>query len=133
MRISDWSSDVCSSDLPPREFRERILACILEVLRGMAARRPLFLAVEDLHWADATTLDLIARMAEGLADTPVLLVATSRPPALAAFADRADVRRVTLGRSEEHTSELPSLMRNSYAVFWLENKKENRTQPHSHT
>src|SRR3546814_1220396 len=38
--------------------------------------------------------------------------------------DRKVERSTTLvARSEEHTSELPSLMRNSYAVFWLKNKK----------
>src|SRR3546814_5750208 len=37
------------------------------------------------------------------------------------------------GRSEEHTSELQSLMRISYAVFWLTKKTQNNTHLHTHT
>src|SRR3546814_9129428 len=40
------------------------------------------------------------------------------------------VRRLTAGRSEEHTSELQSLMRISYAVFCLKNKKRTKKQKH---
>src|SRR3546814_10382008 len=52
-------------------------------------------------------------------------------PAGPAEADRLDVRRERCRRSEEHTSELQSLMRISYAVFCL--KKKNNTSHKSHT
>src|SRR3546814_3729564 len=42
-------------------------------------------------------------------------------------ASRRDARLVDLARSEEHTSELQSLMRISYAVFCLKKKKQNQT------
>src|SRR3546814_2566935 len=44
-----------------------------------------------------------------------------------------DVSGLLPGRSEEHTSELQSLMRISYAVFCLKKKKQKRSQHHSHT
>src|SRR3546814_2432534 len=43
-----------------------------------------------------------------------------------------EIMQVTIRRSEEHTSELQSLMRISYAVFCLKKKKKKKTQ-HSHT
>src|SRR3546814_4262321 len=88
MRISDWSSDVCSSDLDHRRVdRERDRA--------------------DAHllWLD----DPFAADLPGGRDGALL--------------DRVAVP----GRSEEHTSELQSLMRISYAVFCL--KKKTTTNP----
>src|SRR3546814_6959795 len=45
---------------------------------------------------------------------------------------RGESRRVRQWRSEEHTSELQSLMRNSYAVFCLKKKKQSKTKEHTH-
>src|SRR3546814_8875856 len=51
--------------------------------------------------------------------------------AVALVEGRVVHRRGQLGRSEEHTSELQSLMRNSYAVFCLKKKKTPQEQPHT--
>src|SRR3546814_4702323 len=51
---------------------------------------------------------------------------------IAALKDRAVRRRRRRGRSEEHTSELQSLMRISYAVFCLKTKKKNKTKQKEH-
>src|SRR3546814_6805124 len=101
MRISDWSSDVCSSDLPeltdsvesstgaPSEITIRILRS-----SGRASRR--------------------------------LCAHSSASPSI-----------FSLSRSEEHTSELQSLMRISYAVLCLKKKKlnyrtlQNKSHPHT--
>src|SRR3546814_4378377 len=90
MRISDWSSDVCSSDLnedPPRVDHLR------QVLMRKVAMEPL------LHTA-AGGLPFGGR--------PQIAVSHHVPFQI---------------RSEEHTSELQSLMRTSYAVFCLKKKK----------
>ncbi len=47
-------------------------------LLAAAARRPLVLVLEDLHWADPASLDLLRPLARGLADAPILLLATYR-------------------------------------------------------
>src|SRR3546814_7556021 len=114
MRISDWSSDVCSSDLaraqiwrPARSAGAASLSDADQFLRvepsearsdgrrraGKAARRRLV----DSQQEDGRG------------------IAGQEPPLLAGAKDR---------RSEEHTSELQSLMRTSYAVFCL--KKKNK-------
>src|SRR3546814_4598198 len=95
MRISDWSSDVCSSDL-----------------NGASEVGGLFLHPA----ARAGGLGLL------LARSRYLFIARHR----ARFGDRilAELR----GRSEEHTSELQSLMRISYAVFCLKKKQKTATR-----
>src|SRR3546814_7699926 len=95
MRISDWSSDVCSSDLSGRAF-----GAASSPPRGRAGRR-------------AARRRSAAR--------------AHRPTRLRGADDRAHIfaaRRKSGRRSEEHTSELQSLMRISYAVFCLKKKKK---------
>src|SRR3546814_6745581 len=91
MRISDWSSDVCSSDLltpviPPADYGT--------------------ISFPEQH--EATVFSVVGHRA-------------NRVP--------RDVFRCDHARSEEHTSELQSLMRISYAVFCL--KKKNKTTLHN--
>src|SRR3546814_6326222 len=131
MRISDWSSDVCSSDLsntrvaaaegratcplPPAHAPPRML---------VSRTRP---AAEAVHVAERLGAELIAMGSAGA-------------KAMAVVRGEADIYLHTGGqyewdncaaaavaaaaglRSEEHTSELQSLMRLSYAVFCLKNK-----------
>src|SRR3546814_4227923 len=100
MRISDWSSDVCSSDLRSRKTpgKRRISA----VRRGQGASGP------------ASNLQNQYRQSSGS-----IVRSNPRPE----YSDRLCCKN----RSEEHTSELQSLMRISYAVFCLKNKLPNKT------
>src|SRR3546814_5778809 len=108
MRISDWSSDVCSSDL--------LLQLGLDVL---GHRHHLF---DALHHASLRLLGSHAvTSASGKASsaaftTGVDLTQSSVSARSFASASRTDGAPA---RSEEHTSELQSLMRSSYAVFCL--------------
>src|SRR3546814_4896182 len=147
MRISDWSSDVCSADLGAEHHSRTIFKLwqwrtmgdgmidadwfarrltrfddtdgdIDQLASRIAAVRTLCFIAQRGDWiADAAgwtqrTLDLETRLSDALH---------------AALAQRFVDRRLALLRSEEHTSELQSLMRISYAVFCL-NKKINN--PH---
>src|SRR3546814_6290555 len=108
MRISDWSSDVCSSDLPGpvvARRQHRRDGDRTDGLRRKCARlslQPRVPAGPDRH-ADARAQGRMT-MAAGLSIFDISGRAMS-----------AQLVR----RSEEHTSELQSLMRNSYAVFCL--------------
>src|SRR3546814_9868159 len=96
MRISDWSSDVCSSDLPAR--------C-------PGAKQP---CAQRGSSVGGTTRSCCAAAEGGYIITKSLGCATLR---------MARARSSSMsGRSEEHTSELQSLMRISYAVFCLKKK-----------
>src|SRR3546814_7922953 len=104
MRISDWSSDVCSSDLRGPTATVNYVAAVMapagiNIATGIAPRWQSFNVIisnvpgpkRTLHWNGA----------------------------------RLDGMYPVSVRSEEHTSELQSLMRISYAVFCLKKKKHN--------
>src|SRR3546814_3899597 len=107
MRISDWSSDVCSSDLHPAHGAGKVDEIGLAPPRAFA---PAVLALFQQRGADH--LGLFQRTARQL--DQVERGAIQHPHQRNAFG---------IGRSEEHTSELQSLMRISYAVFCLKKKK----------
>src|SRR3546814_10787126 len=131
MRISDWSSDVCSSDL---ETEGRARQCPVD------ARRRAHIRTRTA--AAAISARTVRRDAAAGDDRDGAAL-----QALAADRRRADdgARRDGPGhdhpavrqaeaRSEEHTSELQSLMRISYAVFCLKKKKTtNKDRTHSAT
>src|SRR3546814_3671060 len=111
MLISDWSSDVCSSDLVTvRGFvpdnlnlRPNSFDCVIsrESLFCVRDRDALLKEIRDVMkgWGQALITDYV--------------LPTADPPS------------ERIRRSEEHTSELQSLMRISYAVFCLKNKNHN--------
>src|SRR3546814_10480143 len=103
MRISDWSSDVCSSDLLCHHVKE----C------GAADA--------DLS-QDNRRIDRCGRYRRRSNGGPGRIGRVEHPPE--GEARSGDNRG---NRSEEHTSELQSLMRISYAVFCLKKKKQNNT------
>src|SRR3546814_6998583 len=110
MRISDWSSDVCSSDLRKEKRSARratdqsrltssSCTATIRVLKAMQTRS---------RYARARVKMSVFAFPKRFARTPMLL------------------------RSEEHTSELQSLMRISYAVFCLKKKKKTETNKIEH-
>src|SRR3546814_3438568 len=127
MRISDWSSDVCSSDLPYPAPRPRPLSAAHEQpvhLEELVA----FEVGEPLRQAD-TAIAVPFEHVEQHAEARCALVERGQTHL---EQDRGDIGERLLRalqhlefRSEEHTSELQSLMRISYAVFCLKKKKQH--------
>src|SRR3546814_2293671 len=121
MRSSDWSSDVCSSDLPT-DRADHALA--FHARGGLDRIRP-------LHALGMEPLDPLHRLGHGqsqrrrdselgqgklaLVDEQVFQVGAVEP-------HRQLAQGSIAARSEEQTSELQSLMRNSHAVFSLKKK-----------
>jgi class 3 adenylate cyclase/tetratricopeptide (TPR) repeat protein len=82
------------SALDAREMRTAMLNLLEDLLVADPARHPLLLIVEDLHWADPTTLELLDRMITNPRRLPVMLVLTFRPgfqPRWTAARDRAEI------------------------------------------
>src|SRR3546814_8127847 len=141
MRISDWSSDVCSSDLVAREAAKirdpvalgRLTDSLTRQRRAARAKdvQGFFSLDEEFHQslAEAAGRPAAWRAVEdakpqmdrvrylSMEDATPLAVLVRQHAAIVAAVNDGD------GRSEEHTSELQSLMRISYAVFCLKKKK----------
>jgi class 3 adenylate cyclase/predicted ATPase len=66
-------------DLPPQRRREALLAALLRRSRGLAARRPLLVLVEDAHWLDPTTREFLDLLVGEVPAMPALVVITHRP------------------------------------------------------
>src|SRR3546814_9768126 len=133
MRISDWSSDVCSSDLTEHSAFDLAVPAqgLLTLVRVIDDR------VRVVDWAHRLQrVDGLPGNIAKFGDPPTDVCAVGIE--LLPLRDRvedAEERRsirtrpgsplppVLIGRSEEHTSELQSLMRISYAVFCLQKKK----------
>src|SRR3546814_1104347 len=115
MRISDWSSDVCSSDLSWRQPHFETVDHQL-CLSQLHPRRK--------HQPHLLVLCSIVRNA---CDNPLEIPVAGVWKALHLYRDRLPLPHEpnVLVRSEEHTSELQSLMRTSYAVFCLKKKNRN--------
>jgi predicted ATPase len=65
--------------LPPEELRRRQLAALTNWIVAGARAQPVVLALEDLHWADPTTLELMRGVAERGALAPLFVLTTARP------------------------------------------------------
>jgi class 3 adenylate cyclase/tetratricopeptide (TPR) repeat protein len=68
-----------SPDPPPQVIQERIRGAVAELLERLAAEGPLALALDDLHWADASSLALVERLLELAGRAPILIVLVARP------------------------------------------------------
>jgi len=84
--------------LSPEQRRRRLLATLVEWVLGAARVQPLVVATEDLHWADASTLELIQILVEQGATARLLLLYTARPEFRAQWPPRAHYTQVTLSR-----------------------------------
>ena len=68
-----------ATTLPPEELRRRQLAALTNWVMAGARVQPVVLALEDLHWADPTTLDVLRGIAERGALAPLFVLTTARP------------------------------------------------------
>src|SRR3546814_4413700 len=109
MRISDWSSDVCSSDLPIKHSKSPLIHSFWLDALGLDAS----------YRATHVTPDGLAGFFDERRADPDWRGCNITLPHKQAALDLVEDRR-----SEEHTSELQSLMRISYAVFCLKKQKQ---------
>src|SRR3546814_10367694 len=113
MRISDWSSDVCSSDL-------RIglggAGCLNRLQIGQGCR--VIARLEGGGHFLVLFIETLRELARCIVLVPV--------PAVSQIHARSGFQTKTMNRSEEHTSELQSLIRISYAVLCLTTKRKTK-------
>ncbi|HSA80013.1 MAG TPA: adenylate/guanylate cyclase domain-containing protein [Geminicoccaceae bacterium] len=85
-------------DLTPQAQRARTLEALGTQLLGLAARQSTLLVLEDAHWIDPSTLELVGASLDRVADHRVLMLITSRPDNQPELAAHPHVTRLTLNR-----------------------------------
>ncbi len=85
-------------DLAPPVRRAKTLEMLIKQLTGLAARQPVLVVLEDAHWIDPTTLEMIERSLDVVMDASVMLLLTSRPDNQPELAAHPHVTRLTLNR-----------------------------------
>ncbi len=63
----------------PRTLRDRALTYLIDYFNHLAAIRPIVVLLEDIHWADDSSLDLLDQLVDGLPGLPLLVVCAARP------------------------------------------------------
>ena len=91
-------AEYAPSSLSPEQQRRRLLATLIGWLLGAARAQPLVIVIEDLHWADPSTLELIQLLAEQGTAGRLLLLYTARPEFRAEWPLRANHTQITLNR-----------------------------------
>src|SRR3546814_6907457 len=121
MRISDWSSDVCSSDLDS-------VATSVPIWTGSVSPEAISVSFSEGAPLQAAKVMQLMKAMTLLIEFLPLFDATD----ISSFDDDG-LSRGFKERSEEHTSELQSLMRISYAVFCLQKKIKTQTPNYINT
>lgn len=84
--------------IPPAVQRQRTFVALLTWLADVARQSPAVLVVEDLHWADPSTIELLTQLVDGPAIAGLLVVLTARPEFRAPWSGSARLRPLTLQR-----------------------------------
>jgi class 3 adenylate cyclase/tetratricopeptide (TPR) repeat protein len=85
-------------NLAPQERKEKTLRILLAQVEGMAARQPVAMVFEDVHWSDPTSLELLDMTIDRITSLPVLLIITFRPEFAPPWIGRPHVTALTLNR-----------------------------------
>ena len=90
--------------MTPQRQRRRTIEVLMELLLQRTRRQPLLLVVEDMHWADPSTLDVIDEIVQRAPGAALLVVMTHRPEFVPAWARAAGVTPFTLGSLEDEAA-----------------------------
>jgi len=82
------------------DHRRQTIDALVTWLRSQAAKRPIVVGIEDLHWADPSTLAVLAQAERDLADSAVIFLLTGRPEATAPLERAEDLNLSGLGPAE---------------------------------
>jgi len=95
-------------DVSPQRAKEQTLDALLGLFFEMAQQQPLLLLVEDLHWADPTTLELLSQIVNDISGASICLLLTARPEFSASWttSHHLQLSRLDRTRAEEMVSGL---------------------------
>jgi class 3 adenylate cyclase/tetratricopeptide (TPR) repeat protein len=89
---------LASPDLSPAARKQKLLGGLAEVLIHLGRQQPVLLLIEDLHWADASTLELIEIIVDLIPTESVFAVLTSRPEFVPSWPARGHFTPIQLNR-----------------------------------
>ena len=92
-------------DLSPQSKKQRTLEALMRRVVALARRAPLLMLVEDVHWADPSSLAALDRIIALLPELPILLVVTFRPEFMPPWATLANATSITLNRLSRRDAE----------------------------
>ncbi len=98
----DLPADVASSDLAPAARQAKTSQLLLQLLTHQQRGHPGLIIIDDLQWADPTTLGWIDLLVGQVPTQPLLVLVTARPPCHPAWLSRPRTSAVTLGRLDAH-------------------------------
>jgi class 3 adenylate cyclase/tetratricopeptide (TPR) repeat protein len=91
-------AEYAPSELGPDQQKRRTMQALLAVLLHRAAQQPVLFVVEDLHWVDPTTLELLGLVVEQVHNAPILALFTSRPEFRSPWTENSNVTELDLTR-----------------------------------
>lgn len=92
----DYSASYAPLQMSPQRQKQKLFQALMHILELLARRRPLLVVVEDLHWADPSSDELIGALIDRARDLPVLAVLSARPEFESHWQDRAHLLPVRL-------------------------------------
>ncbi|GGH23507.1 adenylate/guanylate cyclase domain-containing protein [Alsobacter metallidurans] len=96
-----------NGELSPRQIREQTFAFVIDQMERRAAASPLLLIVEDIHWLDPTSLELLEQLIPRLERQRILLIATCRDEEQVEWIERSGLAVLRQGRLDpEHARAL---------------------------
>jgi class 3 adenylate cyclase len=90
--------DVAVEPVTPDRARAQLLGGLRDIVLRSADDGPLLIVIEDLHWLDASTLDLVALLVADLSASPIYLLMTTRPGVQPPWPQSAPVTQLQLAR-----------------------------------
>jgi class 3 adenylate cyclase/predicted ATPase len=93
-------------DLTPQRQKERTFEAIVTFLLALAAEQPLLFIIEDLHWADPSTLEFVEFIFAQVPAASILMLLTSRPEFRPTWAQRGHITSLTVNRVTRRQTEL---------------------------
>jgi DNA-binding response OmpR family regulator/class 3 adenylate cyclase/predicted ATPase len=94
------------ADLSPSERKKETFAALLDRIKGLAARQPVLVIVEDIQWIDPASLEFLAQLVERIQALSVLMVIASRPGFSTPWLGYAHVTATELPRLARSDAEL---------------------------
>jgi TOMM system kinase/cyclase fusion protein len=92
--------------MSPERQRQKTQDTLVTLLLAMAAERPVLLVLEDLHWIDPSTLELLTRLLDQVPMERVLVLLTARPPFDPPWPSRSHLMNLALNRLPRRQTEL---------------------------